>query len=99
MGEFTRLAIWSCLLAAALAAGVYGILLLRKWFVSSQEDAQREESDSICTTAQLERMREEGLVDEKQYEALKRKVREASRRRAAREKDRRRASKKSGIFR
>jgi len=76
-------------LVGVVAVCFYGILLLRRWFLKSDEDEVREEADSLYTTAELERMREDGLVDGEEYERLKQEVYEASKRRAEREKKRR----------
>ncbi|MCD6404261.1 MAG: hypothetical protein J7M19_00365, partial [Planctomycetes bacterium] len=77
--------------------GYYGILLLRKWLFTNEDDTD-EAADAVHTTAQLESMKKAGLIDEKQYEKLKREVYEASMRRAAREKARKESSKKRSLF-
>ena len=90
-----ELAIWLGALGAVLAAGFYGILLLRKWLYKGGEEERA--SDEIYTTAQIEHLKEEGLIDQKQYDEMKRQVFEASKRRAAAGK-RTKEDRKRGIF-
>ena len=97
-GDTTRLAILLGALFIVLGLGFYGILLLRKWLYPSDEDESREEADALYTTAEVERMREEGLIDEKQYDKLMEEVREAAKRRAEADK-RRESGRKKGLFR
>lgn len=91
-----ELAIWLGVLGVVLSAGFYGILLLRKWLYNGGEEAERT-SDKIYTTAQVERLKEEGLIDQKQYEEMKKEVFEASKRRAAADR-RLKEERKRGIF-
>lgn len=97
MAPETLLGIWIGVLLVVIAGGVYGILFLRKWLVSPDDD-QQEENDRLCTTAEIERLREQGLIDQAQYDSLKREVFQASRRRAQRLARRKRRAKKSGLF-
>lgn len=96
-GDTTRLAIWLGVLFVVLGLGFYGILLIRKW-LDPADDESRQEADTMYTTAQVERLHAEGLIDERQYEKLMGEVREASKRRAEDEKHRKTARKR-GLFR
>ena len=96
-----RLGLWTGVLLALIAAGVYGILLLRKWLVvelRDENDTDEDAEQGLYTTAALDRLKEQGLVDSEQYETLRRKVEEAAKRRAKAEK-RRRRRRKSSLFR
>jgi cytochrome c-type biogenesis protein CcmH/NrfG len=88
-------AVWLGVLGAVIVAAVYVVLYLRKG-VFSEEDTSDEDETSFLTTAEVERLKKEGLVDPKQYEKLLGEAREAARRRA--EKASKRGNKKAGLF-
>ncbi len=93
-----KVGLWVGALAAALVAGFYVVVLLRKWFLADVEKEQADNADSISTTAQVESMKAQGLIDDKQYEKLIEEVRRASRRRAERAKKRPSPSNKTSLF-
>ena len=59
-------------------------------------DEYDDTEDSLYTTAQLESLKKEGLIDDEQYQKLMEESREAAKRRARAAKERR--TKKTGIF-
>ncbi len=95
--DLTMLTIWLGVFGVVVGLGIYGIMLLRRWLLEEDEDTSQQ-ADSIYTTAQVEKMLEEGLIDRRQYEKLIKKVREASARRAEASK-RRKSTRDSGLFR
>jgi hypothetical protein len=83
MSEAVKLALLSAALLVLLILGAYGVSLFRKWaYRELDEEEYDQQSDALYTTAELERMKSEGLVDEKEYERLKKEVAKASMRRA-----------------
>ena len=94
MAPEVRFAIWMGVTAGVLTAAAYGVWRLRKWLLEVEEEARQE--DEIYTTAQLESLKRQGLLDEGQYEKLKNRSEEAAKRRA--EAAGKRDAEKTGLF-
>ena len=92
MPAHIEFAIWMGVLAGVLALAAYGIVYLRKWLLGEEA----EDEDSIYTTAQIERLKAEGLLDDGQYERLKVEAAAAAKRRGEAAKKRKDAPK--GLF-
>jgi len=96
MSPATEFAIWMGILAVVLVVAAYAIWHLRKRLFGEDEEEEEVDNAPLYTTAEIERLKSEGLIDDKQYRKLKAETREAAKRRAERAKRRDKA--KRGIF-
>jgi hypothetical protein len=96
MPPAVRLGILLGAIAVLLVLGVYVSLWLRKTLVGEPEDEDYE--DPGYTTAELERLKAEGLLDDEQYGKLKALSLDAAKRRAEAARHRR-TDKPRGLFR
>ena len=85
MSLVTRTILSTGALAVVITLGMWGILLLKKHYLTSKDDENAEDVDRLYTTAKVEKMHKDGLIDEKQYKTLKEEVFEASKRRKERD--------------
>jgi hypothetical protein len=85
------------LIGVIILVGAAAIWAVRKYLFKEEE--YDEEDDSIYTTARLEELKSQGLIDEAQYAKLKDRSRAAARRRAEAAKERmRKESGRKGLF-
>jgi len=89
-------ALWMGVLGAVVVIAAYVIWYLRRGLVSPEDDMEDTDETPLYTTAEVERLKAEGLIDAAQYEKLKAEAFAASKRRADRAKKRR--NKKRGLF-
>ena len=88
--------VWMGVLAAVLVAAAYAIWYMRRRLLAADGDEDDAEEAPLYTTAEVERLKREGLIDDAQYEKLRTEAHEAAKRRA--EKSRKRKGNKRGIF-
>ncbi len=83
MAPELRYGFWIALLFAVFIAGFYAVAWLRKRLFSGTGEEDDEE-DVLYTTAQLDRLKKEGMLTDEQYEKLKAESLAAAKRRAQR---------------
>lgn len=95
MPPSVRLGILLGIIAVLLMLGVRVALWLRRWLVDTT--GEQDDEDLGYTTAQLEELKAEGLLDDEQYAKLKARSVEAAKRRAEAARERRK-QKPGGLF-
>ena len=92
-----RFGVWIGVLAAVLVAAGYVIWHLRRQLLSDEDEDEDDADEApLYTTAEVERLKSEGEIDEAQYQRLKAEALEAAKRRAAKAGKAR--NKKQGLF-
>ena len=89
-----RFGLWLGVMAVVLIVGGFVIRHFRRQLLADDEEGIEE--GPLYTTAEVERLRSEGQIDEAQYVKLMARVREAAKARARRERERRK--RKRAIF-
>lgn len=88
-----RFGLWMGLVAIVVVLGAYAIWRLRGYLMNPADDDEFEadlDEAPLYTTAEVERLKREGEIDEAQYEKLKSQALAAAKRRAERAHARRR---------
>jgi hypothetical protein len=92
-----RFGVWIGVLAAVLVTAGYVIWHLRRHLLTDEDDGEDDADEApLYTTAEVERLKSEGEIDEAQYQQLKAEALEAAKRRAAKAGKAR--NKKQGLF-
>jgi len=84
------------LIGVIVLVAVTAIWIVRRRLFKKEE--YDEEDDSIYTTAKIEELKSQGLIDEAQYAKLQTRSREAAKKRAEAAKERMREKAKKGLF-